>query len=256
MERHRRSAGRRHHDCGTRYSVIPSTDPIGRRVRLDGQPERLLEVIGVVADAKLAEPHATNHLLLFTAVLQEPLRSLQLQPPVVLLKSPLPPRDVEALARRTIVALGREDIVEVHPLQRTLEAALLRERVMRLGAFYFAGLTTLLVFIGLYAVLNVGVMKRTPEIGLRIALGATTHDVRLMLIREAGITAAAGLGVGVPCAFMSGRVIASSLTLVGSHDALAFSAAIAMILVVSALSVLIPLRRASRITPVEALASQ
>jgi len=104
--------------------------------------------------------------------------------------------------------------------------------------------------------LNVGVTKRTPEIGLRIALGATPHDVRLMLIREAGITAAVGLGVGVPCAVMSGRVIASSLTLVGSHDALAFTAAIALILVVSALSVLIPLRRASRITPVEALASQ
>jgi ABC-type lipoprotein release transport system permease subunit len=53
-----------------------------------------------------------------------------------------------------------------------------------------------------------------------------------------------------------GRVIASSLTLVGSHDVLAFSAAIGLILSVSALSILIPLRRASRITPVEALASQ
>jgi ABC-type antimicrobial peptide transport system permease subunit len=127
---------------------------------------------------------------------------------------------------------------------------------MRLGAFYFAGLTTLLVFVGLYAVVNIGVMKRVPEIGLRIALGASARDIRMMLIREASVTAAAGLGVGALCAFLSGRVIASSLTLVGSHDPLAFTAAIGLILVVTALSVLIPLRRASRITPVDALASR
>jgi predicted permease len=241
--------------AGLATSLFPGSDPIGRRVRLGGPAERLLEVIGVVADARIAEPHAANHLLLFTALLQEPVRSLQLQPPVVLLRSPLPPHDVEALARSTIVALGREDILEVHSLQRTLDAALLRERVMRVGAFYFAGLTTVLVFLGLFAVLNLGVVKRIPEIGLRIALGASAHDIRMMVIREAGVTAAAGLAVGVPCAFMSGRVIASSLTLVESLDALAFTAAIALILVVSALSVLIPLRRASRITSVEALAS-
>jgi putative ABC transport system permease protein len=144
----------------------------------------------------------------------------------------------------------------VHPLQRTRDAALLRERAMRLGAFYFAGLTTLLVFVGLYAVLNLGVMRRIPEIGLRIALGASTHDIRMTVIREALVTAAAGLAVGVPCAFVAGRLIASSLTLAGPHDVLAFGAAIALILAVAVLSVLMPLRRASHVTPVEALGSQ
>src|SRR5579864_9011953 len=128
-------------------------------------------------------------------------------------------------------------------------------RVMRLGDFYFAGLTTLLVFVGLYGVLNLGIMRRIPEIGLRLALGASTHDIRMTVIREAFATAAAGLVVGVPLAFVSGRLVASSLTLVGPHDALAFGAAIALILAISALSVLIPVRRASHITPVEALGS-
>lgn len=127
---------------------------------------------------------------------------------------------------------------------------------MRVGAFYFAGLTTLLVFVGLYAVLDLGVMRRIPEIGLRIALGASTHNIRMTVIREAFVTAAAGLAVGVPCAFLAGRLIASTLTLVGPHDVLAFGAAIALILVVTVFSVLIPLRRASRVTPVEALGSQ
>jgi hypothetical protein len=146
--------------------------------------------------------------------------------------------------------------LHVRPLQQAVDGTLLRERVMRLGAFYFAGLTTRLVFVGLYAVLNLGVVRRIPEIGLRIALGASTHDIRMMVIREALVIAAAGLVVGVPCAFVTGRLVASSLTLVGSHDALAFGAAIALILAVTMLSVLIPLRRASRVTPVEALGSQ
>jgi hypothetical protein len=241
---------------GVARALFPGADAVGRRVRLGGQPDRLLEVIGVVADARLATPQTMNQLFLFTALLQGPARPLELSSPLVLLKSPLPPSAVESQARRTVVALGRHDVVEVHPLQHTLDAALLHERVMRLGASYFAGLTALLVFVGLYAVLNLGIMRRIPEIGLRIALGASTHDIRMMVICEALVTAAAGLVLGVPFAFASGRLIASSLTLVGSHDALAFGAAIALILAISALSVLIPLRRASRITPVEALDSQ
>jgi predicted permease len=240
---------------GLGKALFPGADPVGRRVRLGG-PDRLMEVIGVVADAKLAEPHATSQLFLFTPLLQEPPRSLELNLHWVLLRSPLAPNAVEALARRTIIALGREDVVEVHPVQHTLDAALLRERVMRLGAIYFAGLTTLLVFVGLYAVLNLGIMRRIPEIGLRLALGASAHDIRMTVIREAFVTAAAGLVVGVPVAFVSGRLIASSLTLVGSHDALAFGAGIGLTVAITVLSVLIPLRRAGRITPLEALGSQ
>jgi len=241
---------------GVARALFPDADAVGRRIRLGGQPDRLLEVIGVVADAKLAMPQATNQLFLFTALTQEPARSLELSSPLVLLKSPLPPSAVEAQARPAIVALGRHDVVEVHPLQHTLDAALVRERVIRLGASYFAGLTALLVFVGLYAVLNLGVMRRIPEIGLRIALGASAHDIRMTVIREAFVTAAAGLVLGVPLAFMSGRLVANSLTLVGSHDAIAFGGAIGLILAISVLSVLIPLRRASRVAPIEALASQ
>ncbi len=241
---------------GLASALFPGADPIGRRVRLGDQSDRLLEVIGVMADAQLAEPHQMNQLFLFTPLLQQPRPFLELLSPMVLLKSRLPPGAVQPVAQRAIVTLGRHDILNVRPLQQAVDSALLRERVMRLGAFYFAGLTTLLVFVGLYAVLNLGVIRRIPEIGLRMALGASTHDIRMMVIREALVTAAAGLVVGVPCAFLSGRLVASSLTLVGSHDALAFGAAIALILAVTVLSVLIPLRRASHVTPVEALGSQ
>jgi hypothetical protein len=214
-------------------AVFPGVNPVGRRIQLGGRRDRLLEVIGVVADAALADPHQPNQQFLFTALLQEPQRLLEVQAPEVLLKSPLAPSALEALARRTIVSLGRDDIFEIHSLRHTMEAVLLRERVMRLGAFYFAGLTTLLVFVGLYAVLNLGIARRIPEIGLRMALGASTHDIRVMVSREALVTVAAGLAVGLPCAFFSGRLIATTLTLIGSNDALAFGAVRALVSLLS-----------------------
>ena len=238
---------------GVAKALFPDGSPIGQRVRLGGQPDRDLEVIGVVADAALAEPHATNQLFLFTSLLQQESAKSPEFSPLVLLRSPLEASSIEPLARHAIVALGRHDVGEVHPLRHTLDAALIRERVMRLGAWYFAGLTTLLVFVGLYSVLNLGLVRRVPEIGLRLALGATPHDIRLTVVREAAVTTAIGLALGIPCALLSGHVIASSLTLVGSHDAFGFLAAIALVLGITLGSMTLPLRRASRVTPMEAL---
>jgi hypothetical protein len=230
--------------------------PIGQRVRLGDQTDRVLEVVGVVADARLAEPHHQNQQFLFAALQQQSKRYLELLSPNVLLKSSLPSRDIAPLARRAIEGLGRHDVLNVRPLRQAMALPLLRERVMRLGASYFAGVTALLVFVGLFAMQNLGVTRRIPEIGLRIALGASTLDIRMLVIRQALVAAAAGLLVGIPCAFLAGRLVVNTLGLAGSHDAVAFGAAIALIVAVTMLSVLVPLRRAGRITPAQALASQ
>ncbi len=237
-------------------ALFGDAHPIGQLVRLGDQTDRVLEVVGVVPDVRLAEPHHPNQQFLFAALPQQSRRFLELVSPGVLLKSSLPPRDMEPLARRAIEGLGRHDVRSARPLPQAMSVSLLRERMMRLGALYLAGLTTLLVFVGLYAVLNVGVTRRIPEIGLRMALGASTHDIRRLVMRDALVTAGVGIAVGLPFAFVAGRVVNRSLSLAGSSDPLAFGAAIALILVVTVLSVLIPLRRASHVTPVEALATR
>jgi hypothetical protein len=239
---------------GLSGELLAGSHPIGQRVRLGDQTDRVFDVIGVVADVRLAEPHHANQRFLFTALPQQSPRYLQALLPGVLLKSPLPPRELQPLVRRAIASLGRHDVLSTRPLEQAMAVPLLKERVMRLGALYFAGLTTLLVFVGLYAVLNLGVTRRIPEIGLRLALGASTQNIRVLVIREALFTAAAGLAIGVPTAFAASRLVVSSLGLTGSGELLAFGAAVALILVVTVLSVLAPLRRASRVTPVEALA--
>jgi predicted permease len=240
---------------GLARTLFAGDDPTGRRVRLADQNDRVMDVIGVVADANLAEPHQTNQLFLFAAFLQQSGSWLELQSPVLLLKSPLPPRAVLPSLRRAIATLGRHDVLDARPLQHAMDTVLIRERVMRLGAFYFAGLATLLVFVGLLAVLSFDVARRIPEIGLRIALGASPRDIRLLVIRQALASAVAGLVVGVPSAFACGRLAVRFLALVESHDAVAVGGAIALILVITVLSVLIPLRRARHVNPVEALGS-
>ena len=240
---------------GLATELFGGAPPIGQRVRLGDKTDRVLDVVGVVADARLAEPHHSNQLFLFAALQQQSRSYLEFLSPGVLLKSSLPPRDLQPLARRAIEGLGRHDVQSARPLQQAMAVPVLRERMMRLGAVYFAGLTTVLVFVGLYAVLNLGVTRRIPEIGLRIALGATTQDIRVLVMREALVTAGAGLVAGLLCAFVFARFVARVLTIAAPIDAVAFAAAIALILVVTVLSVLIPLRRASRVTPAKALAN-
>jgi predicted permease len=236
-------------------TLFANDQPIGRRVRLPDQNDRVMEVIGVVADANLAEPHQTNQLFLFTAFLQQSRSLLELQTPILLLRSALPPPAVLPSAQSAVRALGRHDVLDARTLRHAMDTLLIRERVMRLGAFYFAGLATLLVFVGLLAVLSHDVARRIPEIGLRIALGATPRDIRMLVIRQALASAVVGLVVGVPCAFVCGRLAVRFLALVESHDAVAVGAAIVLILVITVLSVLIPLRRARHVNPVEALGS-
>jgi ABC-type lipoprotein release transport system permease subunit len=223
---------------------------------VSGPPDKLIEVIGVSADAAIAEPHAMNQVFVFTPLLQEPSERLERQPPTLLLKPSGDRHNVEQQARRTVVTRGSDDILDLRSLQETADRALMAERLMRLGALYFAGLTTLLVFVGLYAVLNLDIVRRVPEIGLRLALGASTQNIQWMVTRNVLITTGAGLAVGVPAAFLAGRLVASSLTLVAATDPVALVGAPVLILAICTVSAVAPLRRASRVTPVEALASQ
>jgi predicted permease len=238
--------------AGLAQTIFPGVSPLGRHVRLG---DRLLEVIGVIADARIANPHETNQPVLLTALLQRPRRLLELAAPIVLVKSPLSLPAVQALAHRALAGLGRDDVLEAHSLQHTLEAELLRERLMRMGACYFASVTTLLVFIGLQAVLNVDIARRIPEIGLRVALGASTGDIRRLVIRDAGLMAATGLTVGIPLAIIASRLIASTITF-ASNGLFAVGVATATTVVIAVLALVIPLRLATRVAPAAALGGQ
>ena len=119
-----------------------------------------------------------------------------------------------------------------------------------------AGLAVLLAAIGLYAVMSFNVVHRTSEIGIRIALGASSSGVQWMFLRESLILLAAGLGLGLPIALYAVRLVRSQLYQMSPFDPSAFVAATMGIALVVVLSVWLPARRAAAVDPMTALRSE
>ena len=127
------------------------------------------------------------------------------------------------------------------------------ERLIALLSGVFGALGALLAAIGLYGLLAYTVARRTSEMGLRMALGATRGQVMVMVLKSALGLVLAGLAIGIPLAAMSPRVLArfmEQLTVEASMPL--FVAALAMI-AVALLAAYVPARRAARVEPIEAL---
>jgi putative ABC transport system permease protein len=117
----------------------------------------------------------------------------------------------------------------------------------------FAGVALLLAAVGIYGLMSYSVSQRTPEIGIRIALGARSADVLRLVVGQGMILTVFGLAIGVAAALASGQLLASLLFGVSSSDLLTFVAASLVLGTVAFLASYLPARRAARTDPMEAL---
>jgi len=117
----------------------------------------------------------------------------------------------------------------------------------------FAVVALMLAAIGIYGVMSFAVAQRTPEIGLRIALGAGRKEVLGMVLREGLLLALAGLILGLCGTYVVGRTMKSMLYEVTAIDPIAVSAVAAILLLSAALASYMPTRRATRVDPLVAL---
>jgi putative ABC transport system permease protein len=138
-------------------------------------------------------------------------------------------------------------------LAQQLDRSLSRERLVATMSALFGGLATLLAVVGLYGVMAYTVSRRTREIGVRIALGAASADIRWMVIREALAVAAIGMALAAPVAWWLSRLVASQLYGVTASDPATAVGAVALLGVVSLLAALVPSTRAARVEPTQAL---
>jgi ABC-type antimicrobial peptide transport system permease subunit len=127
------------------------------------------------------------------------------------------------------------------------------DRLLATIAMSFAGLATLLAAIGLYGVLAYSVAQRTPEIGVRVALGADGARIRQLILSHVGKLAVVGVAVGLVGAFALGRYAASMLFRVEGVDPAVMIVAVAVVVFVSLGAAMVPAYRASRIDPARAL---
>ena len=116
--------------------------------------------------------------------------------------------------------------------------------------------TLVLSGIGVYGLLAYAVTRRTPEIGVRMALGAERRSVRWMILRQSLVLVGIGLALGIPAAVASTRLVESLLFGLGPRDPTVLAAAAYVMLAVGLAAAYVPARRASRIDPLVALRAE
>ena len=138
-------------------------------------------------------------------------------------------------------------------MRHRLTASLARPRfnAMLLGAF--ASIALILAAVGVYSVIAAVVRQRTPEIGVRIALGAQTGDVRRMVLRNGLVLAGSGVGAGLIISIAATRLLGAELYGVTPTDPRTMVAASVILVVVSVVACWLPARAATRVDPLIAL---
>lgn len=231
--------------------VFPGTRAIGRRVH-DGSGN-FLEIVGVVADSQYASVGEPPSSLLYYAYLQSPSLSTQLRPLVVHVRTEGPSSAALQTVRRAIGTLDANLVVDVATMRQatSFESSIRRLAVVMLGAIGALGL--LLAMIGLSSVVAYLVASRTPEIGIRMALGATSRDILRHVVGHGAWLMASGLGLGAAVAWLVVQPLRALLAGLSPSDPVAFAAAALVLMLVGLAATYAPARRAARVDPIEAL---
>jgi putative ABC transport system permease protein len=118
------------------------------------------------------------------------------------------------------------------------------------------GLALLLAAIGVYGVKSYVVSQRTREIGIRLALGATPRDIAWMLLRDGARMTLIGVAIGFPCAVLIGRLLSVAIFDVSPYDPVVLTLAPLVLAAVAGIATYLPARRATRVTPLDALRTE
>jgi ABC-type antimicrobial peptide transport system permease subunit len=161
------------------------------------------------------------------------------------------------LARRTLAEID-PSLSVIHFDSYTTEVAgnFNQARLIARLTSLFGVLALVLATVGLYGVMSYFVARRTSEIGIRMALGASRSGVVAMVLRSALAQVSVGLAIGVPAALFAGHLMTSLLYQVGAYDPLSFVAPTALLAACATATALVPARRAASIDPMKALRSE
>jgi hypothetical protein len=235
--------------------LFPAGDAIGQRIRIGTDPSRqTLQIVGIVNDVVIGNLRASASLpVVFRPTLQEP--QLARASDVSVRAGGERPVIAEAV-RRTVTGLGHEYIRNIQTVDDEIDQSLLQERLLATLSSFCAALAVLLAFIGLYGLLAYAVARRTREIGVRMALGASQRTVIAMVVREGLVLTVIGVAIGIPCALAVGRLTANLLFGLTPSDPIVLAASAVFFIGVGLIAGLLPARRASAVDPMVALRSE
>jgi len=229
----------------------PEQDPIGKRIRLeDNQP--WFTVAGVVKNTEQHEWGAAAADEFYFVQWQNP---TDIQRYITLvMRTTGDPKSMAAPVQRAIAELDRDlPIEDVQSMEQVVARAVWQPRFSTTLLAAFAGLALLLAAIGIYGVMSFEVAQRTPEIGIRMALGARPADVLASVLGQGARLTMTGTAAGLAGALALTRYLRTLLFAVSPTDPMVLAAAAAVLATVAMAAVWLPARRATRVDPIEAL---
>jgi putative ABC transport system permease protein len=229
----------------------PGQDPLGRRIRTPTgrRNSSWLTVVGVSGNVSLRQLGGEAGYEVFY-----PYRQSAESNQYMLARTVLPPAEFQRKAEQAMASIDPEQSVfEFKSLDQRILDGIWQLRLSRTLLMLFGAVALVLAAIGMYGVISFSVDQQQREIGIRLALGATPHGIRLLIVGRALRLCAVGIGFGVPGAWGLSRLLASSIQSLPPLSVAGLSAVIALLLGIGLLAAFIPALRAASTNPVEAL---
>jgi len=225
--------------------------PVGKRLRLS-KTGKWYTVVGVTGDVNLGRPGmGFSRMEIYYPWSQETRRSGQR---ALIVRTTAEANKLIPAVKGSIWAFDKDQpIYRINTVENLLSDALAEPRFYLLLLGFFAGVTLLLVSMGIYGVMSYLVSQRRHEIGIRIALGAQTRDVLWLVLRDGLWLTAMGIGAGALAALALGRWIKNLLYEQSATDPLTFALITLLLIGVALVACWIPARRAAKVDPIVAL---
>ncbi len=233
--------------------ILGTQNPLGRTFRFEGdagEVQPVYQVIGLAKDSKFDDLRDEFPPIAYTAESQnpEPVAAAS-----ILIHSNAPLSDLTGALKRTLTEFNPEVSFRFAVFRTEVRGFLVRERLMASLSSFFGILAMILAVIGLYGVVSYMVTRRTSEIGIRVALGASRLSVLRLVLREAAAVVAAGLIVGTVLSLAVAQTAASLLYGLKPRDPVVILLAIATLAAVAFGASYLPARRAATLDPMIAL---
>ena len=227
-------------------------DPLAQQVCFRNPQETCVEVVGIAADTHLAGLDTDA-----SATLYVPISLSGLDPDFLFVRTAGPPLAMAPSLRHEVAAIDpNQGVFLTAAVDDMLSESIGTRRFSVLLLSAFGALGLILAAVGIYGMVSYSVARRTREIGVRVALGASSMDICRMVAGQGVLVTLAGVAVGLPAAFALTRLLTSLLFGVSVRDPAVFALTPAVFLAVAVTACLVPTRRALRVDPTEALRAE
>jgi predicted permease len=243
--------------------AFAGSDPVGKGLWIQGMPSNPVRIVGVVGHVRhwgLAgddQSRVRDQIYFSFYQLPDPLVHFLSSVMSITVRTSITPLNIAEPLRRELRGPGGDQtLYDVHTMDDLARASLGRQRFLLWLFGIFAGLALVLACIGIYGVLTYLTNQRVPEIGLRVALGASARDVMQLVLGQSLGMIAVGIAVGILGALAAARLLEHLVDGTRPADPSTFAIMIPILLAAAFLASFIPACRASRVDPMSALRQQ